>query len=881
MTIDFALSLSFEGIELLQRVARGWRVIGRVDVESETLAEDLSGLREKGIGLATGQFHTKLIIPADQIKFTAIDSTQTTDADVTAVLDGATPYAVDDLVVDCDRSGGRTHIAAVAKDTLAEAEAFAGGHGFNPVAFVAVPEPFTFQREVFFGPTRQMPTILGDAVTVGPDSLPVMRVGTRVKSRLLLFDEHADQTADRLADELAEKLPMSADKNDGVQKAPVEKQLTLEEAERARAPEPVAVPAPPAQPIWIDRIIPQVIPAPVPITVATPRPVIIPETPKLAQLAYFDDIIPEVQETATAVLAPAKAHVLVAPKKDGKPRARQTLTAVPAQAAAKPANKNALLPAFAAVAALALIGVVGWSEFSRPAASDVTLTSSLSVENLGLAPSAGQEGVALSAARDDGIVAATPTLPAKPTAEVAVITSQPVIRPEPGPAVAILELVELAALEIGNLNGLTLPSFAAPVATQTPKPVAIPTADSAEILIDPPAAPPPPPVIASADPPAPLGQVLTPDQAAAAYASTGVWQRAPRIFDMPSPVILLQFLPPEIVTNVARPTPPQAFNQAEVLPDQPFSAPNNPPPPDARFERDESGFILATPEGTVTPNGTIVFAGLPEIAITPRPEISTDDLNRMALLAPAPPGVVIVPGPPPLIPPLRPENAALPDPNTDLETETEPLPPGSVGITGLELQNSGAVGLDPATVEAGAETDPRPQLRPQGLQPDTQDATPDITAIIAGIEAEDATLRFDNSTSLAVALSLRPDARPANFGSVVASARAVIEQQQAAAAAPAPIAAAAPVPPQNFDPVPGGVARAATQEDAIRLRDLNLIGVYGRPNARRALVRLPNGRFVRVEVGSALDGGQVTAIGDTALNYVKRGRTYAIQLPEG
>ena len=69
--------------------------------------------------------------------------------------------------------------------------------------------------------------------------------------------------------------------------------------------------------------------------------------------------------------------------------------------------------------------------------------------------------------------------------------------------------------------------------------------------------------------------------------------------------------------------------------------------------------------------------------------------------------------------------------------------------------------------------------------------------------------------------------------------------------------------------------------DAIRLRDMNLIGVYGSPDARRALVRMPNGRFVKVQVGSSLDGGQVTAIGDTALNFVKRGRTYALQLPTG
>ena len=77
------------------------------------------------------------------------------------------------------------------------------------------------------------------------------------------------------------------------------------------------------------------------------------------------------------------------------------------------------------------------------------------------------------------------------------------------------------------------------------------------------------------------------------------------------------------------------------------------------------------------------------------------------------------------------------------------------------------------------------------------------------------------------------------------------------------------------------MARAATQEDVLPLREINLIGVYGRPNARRALVRLSNGRYVRVEVGSTLDGGQVTAIGEDALNYVKRGRTLALQLPSG
>ncbi|MEJ8559913.1 hypothetical protein QTO30_00710 [Yoonia sp. GPGPB17] len=417
------------------------------------------------------------------------------------------------------------------------------------------------------------------------------------------------------------------------------------------------------------------------------------------------------------------------------------------------------------------------------------------------------------------------------------------------------------------------------------------------MLMAPVQAPPAPPPLetaqASVGSPVLRGRVPSPDEAARIYDATGVWLRAPRFIDVPSGAILLTFQPLTVVT------PPQRIAQPDVPPltgldtDLSFVAPANPPAPEIVFPLDDNGFILATEEGTVTPEGAVVIAGLPDLTITPRPPLDQADLDRMALLAPAPEGVIVISGRPDFATPLRPADAQLPqDDDTVDETETTAsaipedtsqddtnLTPGSVGIAGLELQNSGAIALDPSIIEDGAIVDLRPRLRPQGLSPNVDPGTPDITDIIAGIATDDATLRFDNSTALAVVLSLRPDTRPSDFGTVVAAAQA--RQQTPAVTATAPIAAAAPVPPQNFDPVPGGVARAATQEDAIRLREINLIGVYGRANARRALVRLSNGRYVRVEVGSALDGGQVTAIGEDALNYVKRGRTYALEVPEG
>lgn len=252
MITNFALSLSFQGIELLHRVQHGWKRVGTADVEADDLDAQLRILRDKANVLAPDGLRTKLIIPLDQIKYTAIDSTQTTDADIHAELDGTTPYALDELVIDCERFGGRTHIAAVARETLAEAEAFAHAHGFRPVCFAAIPEPFTFQKEVFFGPTSLMNAFLGADGTVERDTLPVMIVGTRIKSRLLVFDlpEDALPPADdfdlaaALAPHLAEDKPdvnIIAELDDAIEApAPKEPKNSAPEDEDLAVEEPAA-----------------------------------------------------------------------------------------------------------------------------------------------------------------------------------------------------------------------------------------------------------------------------------------------------------------------------------------------------------------------------------------------------------------------------------------------------------------------------------------------------------------------------------------------------------------------------------------------------------------------------------------------------------------
>ena len=77
----------------------------------------------------------------------------------------------------------------------------------------------------------------------------------------------------------------------------------------------------------------------------------------------------------------------------------------------------------------------------------------------------------------------------------------------------------------------------------------------------------------------------------------------------------------------------------------------------------------------------------------------------------------------------------------------------------------------------------------------------------------------------------------------------------------------------GFGRVPHGLA--------INLRQMNLIGVYGTPANRRALVCLSNGRYKKVKVGDSIDGGRIVAIGDSELRYQKGGRNLTLKIPSG
>ena len=245
-----------------------------------------------------------------------------------------------------------------------------------------------------------------------------------------------------------------------------------------------------------------------------------------------------------------------------------------------------------------------------------------------------------------------------------------------------------------------------------------------------------------------------------------------------------------------------------------------------RFQLDERGLVVASADGALSPEGFLVFAGRPKVwpAALPQrfgsdqPAVTPEEKSRIAAVRPkARPGGLIE------------------------QNERENLG----GLTRAELARK------------------RPKARPE--QPAQK------------IEEE----KTEIGTEFAVAQSRKPKPRPSNFAKLVQ--RVQTTQKTTEPKETTRVAAAVPRSQVTKPAAPSkaSVAKAATVRNQINLRKINLIGVYGKPSSRRALVRLANGRYKKVKIGDRLDGGRVQSIGDADLRYTKNGRNVILKMPRG
>ncbi|MEO9574610.1 MAG: hypothetical protein ABJ263_03655 [Tateyamaria sp.] len=876
MKPNFALSLSFDGIRLLQRAAGGWYLLGEVSVSNPDLAGSLATLRIAGEATDSGPLYTKLIIPDEQVRYLSIQTPGQDDAarkDAShSALDGATPYLVDALAFDISPDGDTTHIAAVARETLQEAEDFARQHGFAPVSFAAAGTGADFLGEPFFGPTAHAKTALPPGTEVEPDGVRVVIVEKPAEPdepvTVPVVEEPANETAqpDQMEEE-AESLEATADAPELEADAEAPEQIEETPTSIADAKIPKAeqgdVFVTGTQVIDADAIAEDIdITQDAPLETEQTTPPLLGFATRRRQDPSSNAPPLRLGGVSRATETPSKSTPSPSLKSETPDPGEVNLTAPPKSAADSLRPTEPPLVAAIEKNPAPLVAPVkerpnGFlSRRKAPVALDAdahraTARVPIPAQNLEQDPEAIEtERMTVFGARSDGTVRGKPRflgliLTALLIVFLAGVAAWASVFLDDGLARLFPPRERTLASTLPDDTSAALAEDVGATTDLEPDPEAeadgvVVAALNDSLSED---------GLSSEDAAVldalrdPLPEPVAPEELDAAalearYAVTGIWPKAP---DVPSPVGLVN-LEDLYVTGI---DPVSPALDAVALPrsasfytDRRPALITSPAAPGTNFARDAQGRIVPTVEGALSPDGFTVFLGRP-----------------------------------PIVPPVtraRLEVDEEANPNTTTTAQIRPRARPNDLIEQNERATLG--GLSRSELAAL-----RPRLRPQAPQEIEQQNQEET--------AEDAPI-----SELATATSLRPASRPRNFARTVARATpapapatTTTTTTAATESAPKPQRTASVAPRTVTPKIPSSasVTREATMRNAINLRRVNLIGVYGTPSNRRALVRLANGRYQKVEVGDRFDGGRVSAIGDSELRYQKSGRNVVLKMPKG
>jgi hypothetical protein len=362
-----------------------------------------------------------------------------------------------------------------------------------------------------------------------------------------------------------------------------------------------------------------------------------------------------------------------------------------------------------------------------------------------------------------------------------------------------------------------------------------------------------------------------------------------------------------VSTQDAPPQPTDALSleTTEVAADALPGAPMPPPPFGTLYEFDANGLIKPTPEGIVTPEGVRLVAGRPALVPPPRPESIA---ARAAPVTPAPT--------PDAAGTAAAEGAVRVEPYTDPATQglrPRPRPEGLApaaedAALPAETEGTRVVSLVPRSRPASIAKMAEQMRLDEEARKVAEAASLSAAAAAEALEAAtptppaQAALQATGPVPGGLGISRMPPDKPRNFDRRVQAALAAAlvtaaKPTQVAAAQPAPEPKKAVAQPTTAEPGAddepdqgtvslrssnsSSVAKNATFANAINLGRTNLIGVYGTPSRRYALIRTGSGSYKKVRVGDSLDGGKVAAITDSEVRYQKGGRMVALSMPKG
>jgi len=910
----FALDLDHDGIRLLRDAGGGWDVVDHVALDDSKLSGRLRRMRHTAVLATDANLETILIIPNWQIFYTTLslpsDGLPADEEWITASLDGMTGCPVDEMKFDWRTTPAGVHVAALDINTLDEAESFATQHGFNPVRFSARPAAEDFPDMPDFGPTE------------------FVRHQAAQEQPVLFESRRAPEATNAFAD-IAE--PEPAPTFASTRAEPEIPAITFESSRHGPLPE--LGPEPQPEPVELEA-------GPSILADAPALPAFDPAEDAVSLLVHADPEVagrvppvlhqPEIETapdvTSTAPSAPvapsADDDAATLPNAlDATALVRTTAQLLEPLLESLPETDEQAPPALeqdadTEVADEPLVEVEPVAEVEEIDAADwveeeASSTESTAAEELEeQVAEAPEDSVDAEEAFDDPVEPAAEEPEAveeepEPEDEPALASVTPVapppihigaaqlptrtVRPVPGaqrerpandetlrrgPAVFRLEPEEPKPTDwkaIGLTTGAAASVIAALVWTALtlvapedefaviaerglPNPLATPespAAPSANAEMDPPITRMVPDVqTVNFDPTAPSADrgemqdrrmvTLGPDAVETSQPPTSdpnavraanIWMTPPPA--PPDPVgesldrLYLAAIDPAIPIDDALALPQVTFDAAP-----PVAVVAAPPALGQEFDLDERGLVRATPEGAQTPDGVTVYAGLPG-----------------------------------LVPPTRPAPEVV-----------EPVEQAPLELAGRlpRLRPSDLIQRNERTQWGGRTLQELAGLRPETRPSSVQDQAPVQSASLF-------------PSDYAVSVSRLPSSRPTDFQAVVAAAQA-----RASQAASRVAAAAAPQPQQQQQqpqravasaepdiPTTASVARQATISNAINLRRVNLIGVYGSASNRRALVRLPSGRYRKVQVGDSVDGGRVRQINEGQLIYTKGGRNVTLSVPSG
>jgi|GEM_PF-2713925 len=983
MTPDFALNLSLDGISLLHRRAEAWVLLGEVSLDDPDLMGGLADLRQKAIDLAGEDFTTKVVVPNSQVLY-AVLKADASDDGVRAALNGRTYHPLDDLVIDWQpATAGRVRVAAVTRETLAEAAQFAADSGFNPVAQVASPEDEQYDGEAWFGAVASAAPLVArhGAPARGPKAVVALEPIAAAEADLAPIPDFV--SAGRLSlQSLAESAP---DVEADVRSEP--------DAETVEEPDLSGT----------DDV--QSEPMPLPDDIAAELPAV--------------DLPPAEAETVEFTHHDS-ADAAVSPRLGGAQRARQgthesarlgganrevALETEPVRADAETHAATEVFDAAEDVASADMLSgnsSDGTAEDAAPEDFDVQETNHMDslpvsepepsdpdgvdpadedVDASADVPRKGwrfglKRGAKASAPPPDvsnPFGSSAPPLAAReiaePPAPKVFVPPPPKVTPAAGTGV---EMPAALAKRLGvtlSPQGRSVPGGPPSPANgfnpfgAKPRPVErrrsgvtlaillgasaaalgaffiwasfLPSAEGQLGRFDPTAE-------ASNEPlgngevldPSPVADAMTPEEIAALAnpaegeveaeaLADGQDEMVATVAPEPDPAELTPTAEPESAETATAALDPGTVDPQEPATNEapigeradgiklaaidPVIAPQDavalspleadtrvalqaPPLPFGTvLQLDARGLVTATPEGTMSPEGVMVFSGPVDVKPQPRPQ-SVIDAGIAASVA------------------------------QSLSAPPEPTATDSAVTEATEGQPATEQPL-PVSQEPNPLFEFKPVLRPGNLQETnersvlgglTRTELASFAPVVRPAEvpevAPEPVLGLLAGNEFAPAVSPLPQKKPAHIAQLVAAAAPTINADSAVVAAlgtiayePDTKAAAKPSKPdpapatgQTYDtegdeaaadiapsiPTSASVAKQATVKNAIDLGSVALIGVYGSQSQRRALVRLPSGKYSRVKIGDKLDGGKVVAISDTQLQYQKRSKTITLAMPK-